>query len=169
VEPPDKTMLPWKQPPLIPHQVLMLDIAHAVQRDDYAPDKTWNPQASGSARYAVQRGDYTKQPSDKVTLVVWNPQTQRSIGYTAQRDDHTNQPPDKVTRDVWKPRAQKSIFLGSCITKLDLLPCKNDMTDAYSSLPTAVRLIASGLCLAYFLASHPGLWPWSRADLNTLG
>jgi hypothetical protein len=86
------------------------------------------------------------------------------IGYALQRDDCTKQPPDKITL-LWNPQARprRPITLRLHITKDDLLPCKSDMADAYSSLPTTVQLIASGLCLAYFLASHPGLWPWSRA------
>ena len=119
----------------------------------------------------MQNEDEVEPPGK--TMVIWeSPQfvmdvdtssTTRSyslmleIGHAVQRDDYTKQPPDKITLELWNPQAQTSMILGMCVTKLNLLPCVR-----YSSLHTIMQLISSGLCLASFLASHPGLWPWSR-------
>ena len=117
--------------------------------------------------YAVQNEDEMELPGQN--MLCWKSPTPIPVfdfGHAIQRDDHTKQPLDKDTL-VQSPLALRS---GLHITnlKLDLLPCTSDMSDAYSLLSTAVQLIASGLCLAYFLASHPGLWPWSPGrDLST--
>ena len=151
-----KSMIRWKSPPPIP----VFDFGHNIKQPPDKDTPVWNPQAPRSVGHAaaILKGDHTKQPPDKITPVQ-NPRASRSITHACaiQRDDCTKQPPDKIT-PIWNPRAQGSIFLDSHI---NLLPCTSDMA-AYSSLPTTVPT-ASGLCLAYFLASHPGLWPWSRA------
>ena len=117
--------------------------------------------------YAVQNEDEMELPGKN--MLHWKSPTPIPVfdfGHAIQRDDHTKQPPEKDTL-VQSPQALRSDS-GLHITKLDLLPCTSDMADAYSSLSTTVQLIASGLCLAYFLASHPGLWPWSPGrDLST--
>ena len=69
-------------------------------------------------------------------FAVQNEDEMEPAGETMVIWDYTKQPPDKIILDVWDP---------------------------YSSLHNTVQLISS---LAYFLASRPGLWPWSRSKIE---